>query len=35
VLDHGGLALGEQIAIDIDVEATRVAAQAGLEQRAG
>jgi polyisoprenoid-binding protein YceI len=24
VLDHGGLALGEQIAIDIDVEATKV-----------
>jgi polyisoprenoid-binding protein YceI len=28
VLDHGGLALGEQISIDIDVEATKVVAQA-------
>jgi polyisoprenoid-binding protein YceI len=28
VLDHGGLALGEQITIDIDIEATRIAAQA-------
>ncbi|MDB4969717.1 MAG: hypothetical protein JWN44_5406 [Myxococcales bacterium] len=27
VLDHGGLALGEQISIDIDVEATKVVAQ--------
>jgi polyisoprenoid-binding protein YceI len=25
VLDHGGLALGEKVAIDIDIEATRVA----------
>jgi polyisoprenoid-binding protein YceI len=28
VLDHGGLALGEQVSIDIDVEATKVVAQA-------
>jgi polyisoprenoid-binding protein YceI len=27
VLDHGGLALGELVTIDIDVEATKVAAQ--------
>jgi polyisoprenoid-binding protein YceI len=27
VLDHGGLALGEQITVEIDVEATQVAAQ--------
>jgi polyisoprenoid-binding protein YceI len=30
VLDHGGLALGEQISIDIDVEATKVVAQAAV-----
>jgi len=28
ILDQGGLALGEKVAIEIDVEATRVAAQA-------
>jgi polyisoprenoid-binding protein YceI len=28
VLDHGGLALGEQIAVEIDIEATRVVAEA-------
>jgi polyisoprenoid-binding protein YceI len=28
VLDHGGLALGEKITIDIDIEATRAVAQA-------
>jgi polyisoprenoid-binding protein YceI len=28
VLDHGGLALGEKISIDLDIEATRVAQQA-------
>ena len=27
VLDHGGLALGELVTIDIDVEATRIAAK--------
>jgi polyisoprenoid-binding protein YceI len=27
VLDHGGLALGEQVTIEIDVEATKIAAQ--------
>lgn len=31
VLDHGGLALGEQISIDIDVEATRVVAQPAVQ----
>jgi polyisoprenoid-binding protein YceI len=30
VLDHGGLALGEQISIDLDVEATKVVAQAAV-----
>ncbi len=28
VLDHGGLALGEQVAIEIDIEATKVAVKA-------
>jgi polyisoprenoid-binding protein YceI len=30
VLDHGGLALGEQISIDIDIEATQVAAETAV-----
>jgi polyisoprenoid-binding protein YceI len=30
VLDHGGLALGEKISVDIDIEATRVAEQAAV-----
>jgi polyisoprenoid-binding protein YceI len=30
VLDHGGLALGEKISVDIDIEATRVAQQSAV-----
>jgi polyisoprenoid-binding protein YceI len=32
VLDHGGLALGEQVAIEIDIEATKVGAQAAVSE---